>query len=155
MALNFNKPNNDNKKIEKNETIIRELFNALDFFNKVNANEATCKICHKQIKCKGASTSGLRRHLDGQHKINPMHFNEKIDALTTSGKFSLASFVKPKNYNEMISKLIVMDRIPLQTITNSEVIRTAFKSLGYKLPNSSTTLNTILFNEYKNIQKKI
>ena len=76
---------------------------------------AKCKMCQKDIKCKGGTTSAMRSHLKSMHKINvsvklveeSKQNVTKIDHFFKATKDSLAI---------ILSELVVCDGIPIKVL---------------------------------------
>ncbi len=129
-------------------------FNIWDFLTSLEdeKNVARCKKCGKKLKCGGGSTSGLNRHLQGQHGIDKNNFQEylpKLDRENTLHPFILQKHSVPQ---QIMTKLIVLDRIPLNTIVRSTSLRFLFEQLSFNLPNSSTTLNSSITKQALNLK---
>ena len=121
---------------------------------------AKCNICEKEFVAKARSTTALIRHLKFVHKIE---VNASIDTDSTTPKKrkmeSMDMFVtgkkKKASLNEVIARLCAHDLLSYKVISASITLRQAFKSDGYQLPQSHSTVRISMLNYYEEIKAKI
>ncbi len=132
------------------------VFNVCNYFESLNKNKgmANCKICGKTIKCVGGSTSGMIRHLQGIHEINKNNYLDCDKKLSENN--TLMGFVKSKTSlpNELLIKLICLDRISFATLVKSESMRVLFRKISFEIPKNATTINNIVKNEASAVRFK-
>ncbi|XP_059610086.1 uncharacterized protein LOC132257261 [Phlebotomus argentipes] len=63
-------------------------------FSRDSRESATCKFCKKELKCKGSSTTGLRRHLKSIHNFH--HFGRKAALESESSSESMSNAADEK-----------------------------------------------------------
>lgn len=121
-----------------------------------------CKLCSRQIKAAGGSTSGLHSHLKSQHDINLLKRGKSIPLSGISGKrnnqpykeiSTITSYFKPTvddSFPAVISRLIALDGLPFHKFCTSEDLRKLLTVKGYRdIPKSPNTIRKIVL-EYSN-----
>lgn len=121
-----------------------------------------CKLCSRQIKAAGGSTSGLRGHLKSQHEINLLKRGKSIPLSGISGKrdsqpykeiSTITSYFKPivdDSFPAVIARLTALDGLPFNKFCTSEDLRKLLKVKGYRdIPKSPNTIRKIVL-EYSN-----
>lgn len=135
------------------------------YFTKLStdAEKAQCAKCPQILSCKGASTSGLLRHLQHKHNITlkrPISEDQQPSSaskLSKPGESSMFQFVKRQSLEEIVARLAAIDGFSIHAITNSEFIRQSISSRGMKLPKSNTAVMKLVhdfYNKAKDLTKK-
>ena len=120
--------------------------------------KAKCNICESILLAKGKSTSGLKRHLTGKHKLQ---LTEKPDLPAEPKKRKLTTtpltpfLTGKKSLDEVIARLASEDLLTLRVIAKSEGLRKAFKADGYELPQSPTTVQACVLRFYESVKAKM
>ena len=130
------------------------------FVKNLARQSATCKECKAEIQCKGFSTSGLIRHLFNKHNIS----KSKRTAEESEGNSSkhlisekkiTSFFIKKDSLQAIISKMVTLDGISVNSITNSEFIRSALTDRGFNLPKNPSHVMDLIHSEYNEIKKNV
>ena len=126
----------------------------LNYFKKDSLNTAKCNVCDKVLCCKGASTSGLSRHLDAKHGIKReakscstgMSSQSPPTKRQTTILVSFNKVCKKRTLDETIARLAAEDGLSFRQIHNSEFIRRALEKDGYRFPKMKT-VSKIVFGD--------
>lgn len=123
---------------------------------KGSKSDAYCKHCGAKLKRDGGSTSALAKHLKQVHRIVPQSDPEpsqpKKPALSQP---PITNHVKKRTLEEVLTKLAVVDRIPIRTICGSEEMVSAFAAKGIQIPKSPATVMKHIRAHYAVIKQEI
>lgn len=109
---------------------------------------ATCNICSAVISIHGSSTTGLKRHLISKHpEVNINESNENI-----TSNLNVYLYTSPE---VLISQLICLDNISINSLTNSLALKHMFKRINFDLPKSQETILKTLCDLYNTRKEKI
>jgi len=135
-------------------------FSAWLFFEK-NKDKSKCIICGKLISTPSSSTTGMIRHLEAIHTITKTNFQQKLEDLNLPIN-PILKFCRSKDEilfendeQELLVHLIVLDRIPLNTIVRSKSLNYLFRKLNFTFPKSANTLKKMILEQKKKIAKNI
>ena len=124
--------------------------------------KAKCNQCGSTVSAKGQSSSGLWKHLSGVHKMETKDMKDEDSTTATPKKRkmeSMDSYVtgakRKKSLQEVIGHLCAVDLLSFRVISTSTVIRQAFKSDGYKLPECHRTVQRYMMQFYEQIKSQI
>lgn len=151
-----------------NYQLIAEMADVWQYFTKLSTNgeKAQCSKCPQQLSCKGSSTSGLLRHLQGKHNITikrPTAEDQQPSSAPTPCKVakpegsSMIQFIKRQSLEEIVARLAALDGFSIHAITNSEFIRQSISARGLQLPKSNTAVMKLVhdfYNKAKDLTKK-
>ena len=129
-----------------------------DYCQKLTKDEARCNQCQTTLKCKDASTTGLKRHLQRWHGIDCSQERKKKKESCSNNQVqpTIQSFLGSKrNYdkqspkaqrlNYKLAKMIFLDLQPLSVVEDSgfiELMREA--DPRYEIPSRNTFRNSII-----------
>lgn len=123
-------------------------------------NFASCLKCSKLFACKGASTSGLLRHLNSQHNIN-LNKRPNIEeetAVIKPKKSSLPSmdkYVKKSPMCEIVARLAAYDGFSIRAICHSKFIRESLNAKNMHLPKSQNDVMKLIYNFYDSVKTDV
>ena len=126
-------------------------------------NIAICNICNKRIACKGSSTTGMHRHLQGKHGMVAKHamamleenVNTKRMKYTDQTITNYLTRSNPETLEKIVSKLASLDNIPVQKITNCEFIGSSSKLRGFDLPKYPTDVMNLIYKYCDKIEEEV
>lgn len=132
--------------------------NVWKHFKKLPDERAQCSRCPKILLCKGASTSGLWRHLKNKHNLSSAEPTEvpvkqpKLCAAPAEKQSSLDPFLKRKSLCEIVARLAAFDGISISAISKSKFIRESMSTRGFKLPTSKSAIMKLIHDYYNEIR---
>lgn len=146
------------------------------YFDEAERGKAMCKFCRKKLACAGASTSGLRRHLETIHKLKfvgsrtetvpvpvaaemPNRPESAVHTAatqlsTTMQQTSILDFVDNESREEHVARLIALDGMNARTVTRSRFIRQSFVARKMKLPKCEKAVMQLLHDFYQQVKSK-
>lgn len=129
-------------------------------FEKHSSEEATCRKCGNNIKCKGSSTTPLINHLK-RHEIyiNKRTSNQEETTSVKSSKIvnsqQILKFVKRESLGELLAKCAAKDGFSIHAITNSSAIREFIHKRGFEMPRSRNTVKKLIIQFYEQKREEL
>lgn len=120
--------------------------------------KAKCKKCKSVISRAKGSTSGMKKHLKTNHKIELKEKSEPEEKKPRLEQKKISTFLgekKKETVQTIVSKLAATDGLSLHRIVKSEFIRDAVNAKGLKLPKSHNTVKKHIINECKEKKDKL
>ncbi|XP_076301646.1 zinc finger BED domain-containing protein 4-like [Lasioglossum baleicum] len=133
------------------------------WFTKINQDESVCKLCQKVFKCKRASTTSLKRHVECQHRevyvaVQQQEVPTRRDVTNVDENLVMldSNSTRAKAITTAIALMIIRDCQPF-CIVNDSGFKNLIKLLEprYNLPSRITFSDTIIPTIYENEKKRI
>jgi hypothetical protein len=132
----------------------RESFVWRHFMKKESGDKAQCKHCQRELACKGSSTTGLLRHLSGQHNIKGPSDSQSMEASSSASleppakkgrQLSIEDAMKKKEtLEEIVARLASSDGFSVNAITHSKFIRESLQQRGFFLPRNPSKVMSLI-----------
>lgn len=126
-----------------------------DSFSKHGPQEAKCNICAVILGYKGGSTSNMRRHLQGVHKMWGTASTSTFGSISTFATNRKCSQSRANGITKLIATMIGTDSLPFKLVENR-----GFRDLmnyiepGYTVP-CRKTITAAIANIYNNEKEKL
>ncbi|XP_076283019.1 zinc finger BED domain-containing protein 4-like [Lasioglossum baleicum] len=137
------------------------------WFNKINKDESVCNLCQKTLKCKRASTTTLKRHIEYQHREEYFAAEEEEETVPSTASTTRhdvevnltmleTNSTRSKVITKSIAEMMIRDCQPFCIVED-----VGFKNLirmlepRYKLPSRTTFSESIVPAIYKDEKKRV
>ncbi len=131
-----------------------------EHFSMEGPEKAVCMHCGSSLRCGGASTSSLIRHLSSQHKIVQVKKEEDSGGVKEPPKKKpkqlsiTAAFQQKESLQEVVARLAAEDNISINVIATSKFIREALRERGFLVPKDPGRVMLLVKQFHSEVMKK-
>lgn len=131
-----------------------------DYFVKSDTDEsAKCQLCSATLKISQRSKKGLFTHLKSKHNVDLKSDLKVEETKITNPKKKAKTMndfvIKENSMEKTVSRLVAMDGFSFNVFTKSSDLRRLFLKTGYKLPDSTNTVKSIVFSFAESVKSKM
>lgn len=120
------------------------------FFKEKTSQLTKCKLCSKEIKCAGSSTSGMHTHIKTVHSdiiTNKRKALNEIAVIKSPAKITkYFPLVEDNSLEACVSRMVALDGFPYVKFVTSIDLRNLFLAKAFKtdLPKSENSIRKVV-----------